>query len=341
MRIKLLIATDDSDYGEHLSAELSVHHSGVVETVVCSTAERLREVLAARKFDAALLEAHMTEGLDLSPITQPLLLKGTDGGAGDAGSAVNAGSGFTKLREIKKYQRVTSIVSDVLEQSARVSTVRCDDPLRARLTAVWSPAGGVGKTTVALAYAAKKVLEGKLVLYLNLESFSSVPAYFAETGKSISSLFEMLESNEGNAQMLIQSIECRDSEGISYFCRPVNYDDMNVLSSGNIASLLNACSRLTDELVVDLTCLCDERTARVFDAADRIFIVTDPSETARIKVSQFTSQHGIYRSIKEKVVFVENRSEGAGKPAPESTLRLPAVRTGDHTTAYKTLSAYF
>ena len=332
MKIKLLIATDDSDYAGHLSAELSARHPGVVDATVCSTPERLREALATRKFDAALLEAPMAGGEDLGPITLPLLLKAPEG---------SPRSGCAELIGIKKYQRITSIISDVLEQSAKVSAVRCAEPRRARITAVWSPAGGVGKTTVALAYAAKKVSEGKQAHYLNLESFSSVPAYFEEAGKSISALFEMLESSEGSTQMLIKSIERRDGGGISYFCRPANYDDMNVLSAENITGLLNACAGMTDELVADLSCTCDERTSRVFDAADRVFLVTDPTGITQTKVSQFMSQHRVFGCIKEKVVFVENKSAASGKPAPEPVIRLPHLRTTDLSMVYKTLSACF
>ena len=332
MKIKLLIATDDTDYAEHLSAELSARHSGVVDATVCSTPERLSEALATRKFDAALLEASMVGSADISAITLPLLLQTAE---------ESYGGDCAELKGTKKYQRITSIVSDVLEQSAKVSAVRCADPRRARITAVWSPAGGAGKTTVALAYAARKASEGKQVHYLNLESFSSVPVYFEEDGKSISALFEKLEYNEGSAQMLVKSIERRDSGGISYFCRPANYDDMNVLSAENITGLLNACSGMTDELVVDLSCTCDERTSRVLDAADRVFLVTDPTNTTRTKVSQFMSQHRVFGCIKEKVVFVENKSAASGKPAPESLIRLPPLRTTDLPMVYKTLSASF
>jgi len=331
MRLKVLIATDDSDYSEHLSSELSMRHSGVIDAAVCSMPERLKEVVATRKFDAALLEASFINGVDLSPITLPLMLRAVDG---------NDGAG-AKLSGIKKYQRITSIVSDVLEQSAKVLTVKIGDHLRARITAVWSPAGGAGKTTVALAYAAKKASEGKHVLYLNLESFSSVPAYFAEAGKSISALFEMLENNDGSAQMLIQSIVRRDNEGISYFTRPLNYDDMNVLSGENITALLRACAGMTDELVVDLTCICDERTVRVFDAADRIFLVTDMTSTAQIKMTQFMSQHRVFESIREKVVYVENKCSAPGRASMEPAIRLPHLRASDLSMVHKRLSAGF
>jgi len=333
MRIKLLIGTGDPDYSEHLSSSISKHHADVIDATVCGTPERVRDALKARKYDAALLEAAMIEGADISQITLPLLLTTED----DRGAGM-----LPELKEIKKYQRISSIVADVLEQCARVSSYgRSHDVTRARITAVWSPAGGVGATAVALAYAAKKASEGKQTLYLNLEPFSSVPAYFDETGKSISSVFEMLDSKEGDAQMLIRGIQRQDACGITYFCRPVNFDDMNVLSAGNISSLIGACAGVTDELVVDLSCVCDERTRRVFDIADRVYLVTDSTRTALVKVSQFATQHKIFESIREKAVLVENKGAETGIPYTETSIRLPLIQSADPSVVYKALSANF
>ena len=113
---------------------------------------------------------------------------------------------------------------------------------KARITAVWSPAGGVGKTTAALAYCTRKVSEGKQVLYLDLEYFSSVSVYFSGDGKSISTVFDKLANNAQYAPL--RGIRQQDSgSGIMYFCEPNNYDDINVLTDEDIASPMAAADR--------------------------------------------------------------------------------------------------
>ena len=331
MKIKLLIATDDPDYAEHLSCGISERHADVADVSVCRTKESLRELLAAQKFDAALLETKLIGGIDLSAITLPLLLwEDTESSAAE----------FAKFQGIRKYQRISSIVSVVLEKYAKASPDgQALNSEKAKITAVWSPAGGTGKTTAALALAAKRVSEGKHVLYLDMEPFSSVPAYFPESGKSISTVFEMLENNDGNVEIFIRGVCRKDSGGINYFCPPDNFDDLNILSTDNVAALIRACAGVTDELIVDLSCSCDERTRQVFLLADRVLLLADQTRTAQTKLSQFMSQHDVFDLIKNKTVFIANKGTAAGTPPAGTAISLPLVQSSDHVQVYKTLSA--
>ena len=331
MKTQLLIATSDCDYAGHLSNILSEHHADALDVSTCSTAESLREHLTARSFDVALLEASMIDDMDLRSINLPLLLWPED---------ENIPGEPCEFKKIRKYQRISSIVSNVLELYSKESAnERGSRSKKARITAVWSPAGGVGKTAVALAYSAGKVLEGKQVLYLDLEQFSSVGAYFAETGRSISAIFEMLEAGEGNIQMLIRSLRQRDGgSGITYFCRPENFDDMNILTADNVSALIDACAGVTDELVIDMSDECGERTRKAFELADRILLVTDPSRTAQIKFSQFAAQHNIFQHIKGKSALVANRGAAACDSPVDEIIYLPAVQSGDAAFVYKALS---
>jgi len=332
-KIKLLIATDDTDYADHLSKSISERNADVIEVHVCCSPERLRELLMAQRFDAALLEASLIAGADLSAISLPLLLW-------TEGECVAAAP--PELAKIEKYQRISSIAAGVVEFCAKASPDLCfPDSQKARISAVWSPAGGVGKTAAALAYAAKMVKDGKQALYLNLEPFSSVPAYFPEPGKSISTIFETLDNSEGNIRMLVKGLCRQDSGGIAYFCKPDNFDDINILTAGNIATLMNACAFVTDELVVDMSCVCDERTRQVFRLADRIFLVTDPTSAAQVKLSQFVSQHDVFDSIRDKTTLVANKGATVDMTLTGETVSLPFIHSPDHICVYKTLSANF
>jgi len=356
VRVKLLVATCDGDYAEHLSRIISEHHADIVNVTVCSTAEKLHELLGVQRYDAALLDAELLEGADLCSVHLPLLLqtdeeqrmfRAAESSAGE--TAQQAGSSSSDRapcisepsmisKRVSKYQRVSAIVANLLEQYAKVtSDGPGSDSKRAQITAVWSPAGGVGKTTVALALAMKKASDGNQVMYLNLENFSSVPAYFTGTGKSISALFEMLDAREGNVKMLIRGIRCQDG-GVTYLCHPDNFDDMNILSAENVAVLIEACSELTDELIIDLSCICGERERQVFELADRVLIVTDTTSTAQTKLTQFTSQNNVFDRIRAKSSLVNNRGADAGIPLVDTVISLPFVQTADSPTVYKTLS---
>ena len=332
MKIKLLVATKDTDYSEHLSDVLSKDHSDVIEVSVCSTKERFHSLLDTQLFDSALLDPSMISSCDLKAIALPLLLWAKEDDTIDMPVGIKI---------IRKYQRISSLVGTILENYALVSSESSGTDLdRAYITAVWSPAGGVGKTTVSLAYAAKKVSDGKQVVYLNLEPFSSVPAFFSESGTSISTVFDLLESRSGNLKVLLKGILRLDSTaGIGYFCCPDNYDDINILSADDISVLITACSGVTDELVIDLPNICDSRSQKVFDLADNILLVTDPSPTAKSKLSQFVSQHNTFERIRSKTKIVANKGASPGSQPADCSLSLPLLHAADEPAVYRTLAA--
>ena len=327
MIIKLLIATADSDYAEYLSDNLSEKYADTFNVSVCSSAERLRDLLAVSKFDAALLEPSFVAGENLSSIQLPMLLIDELGDSGDS-----------MLRGIRKYQRISNISGYVLEYYAEAGKGRSGlNADKANITAVWSPAGGVGKTTVALAYASNRILSGKQSTYLNLENFSSTSAYFQESGRSISKVFEKLDTN---VQMFLAGICQHDSgTGITYFCEPENYDDINILTADDAQTLIDACATGTDEVVIDLSSQCDERTQRIFDMADIVLIVCDPSSASQVKLRQFENQHNVFEQVQEKAIIVNNKGAKPAQTAINRSVQLPFVQSPDPISIYKTLSS--
>jgi len=329
MKVKMLVATVDSQYIRLISDNISEYHADIIEVSICSTLERLQETLSRRKYDVALLGAEMVTEADLKSIHLPLLLWSEHETPSDIPE---------ELGKIQKYQRISSIVATVLERYAKVSKNRhSSDSRYAYITAIWSPAGGVGKTTVALAYASSKIAKDKEVFYLNLETFSSVPGYFNENGKSISVVFEMLDSPDGNLQMLIQGISNKEND-LTYLCSPDNFDDMCILSAENINELVTSCALLTDELVIDLSSVSDARTRAVFELADKILIVTDPATSAKAKLAQFTSQNDVFENIKEKASIIANKGAIIDRPLTDITISFPLVQSNNATQVYKTLS---
>jgi len=337
MRVKLLIATIDQVYAKQISDIISRQHTDVIEVCDCSTPEGFLEVLSKRSFDVALIDSSMIEYAETDRISLPMLLYTDDENTVDT----PAGIGM-----INKHQRISTIVAIVLERYARIcNNMNANDEKTASITAVWSPVGGVGKTTIALAYCFSKLSGSDIsknndVFYLNLEDFSSVPGYFKENGKSISTVFEMLENEDGNTAMLVQGTSCRD-KGITFLCCPENFDDMCILSSDNVQELLTSCSQLSDTLVVDLSSACDCRAKKVFELADTVMIISDKSVMAEVKLSQFLSQSNVYESIKDKVVFVANKGAAISVAGERPIISLPHTQSSDVMTVCKSLSSAF
>ena len=332
----MLIATEDKNYSESISDYISERYGNTVDVSVCSAPEYLEKMLAGKRYDVALVEHVFFERINPEDVQLVVLLVDDDV-LTDVSKATPS---------VTKYQRISSIVSDILERYSKFSGRKHDAGVKiGNVTAIWSPAGGVGKTTVSLAHASSMADDGGKVFYLNLEAFSSMSTYFEETGKSISNVFEMLGNDEGDIKMLIQGI-CKQEDGITYLNSPNNYADMQVLSVENVIELISACAALTDELIVDLPCQCDSRTQQVLEFADNVLIVTDSIKTSEVKLLQFMKQNTIFESICDKVALVENKgavvSDAIISQFDEipARLQLPFVPHDDERVVYKELSTY-
>ncbi len=329
MKIRILIAGSDTDYVEHLSQYLAEHDPELLEVSACTGAERAKELLAQHSFDAALLEADIAGAVDSHTVRLPLILS-------DSSDSLDP-----DIIRVAKYQRISGIIRTLLERYAEVSTSTGSfNASRARITAVWSAAGGCGKTTVALAFAARCVSEGKRTAYLNLEPFSSTSVYFPPAGRSISTVFEKLDSN---VALLLQSIRQEDREsGILYFGAPDNYDDMNILTPKDLELLLGACAQDVDELVVDLGDGYNEKTRLLLEQAGSILYVMDGTCAGAAKWEQFRSQNDLYETLRPKLTVISNKGSGIRAKGLEGALQLPLVQSEDPVVVYKTLSSgYF
>lgn len=235
---------------------------------------------------------------------------------------------------VYKYKRISNILANLYEKCAQSQGGYGIH--NGAVTAFWSPAGGTGKTTCALAYATKRALAGKSVIYLNLEHFSSSPVHFVQEGKSISSALSKMQHTE-NLHMLLRSIWRQDSQtGIHYFTLPDSYADYNELTLQEIKALIEACATDIDEVVVDLSSVFNEKIECVLSIVSDVYLVHGNSESSAAKLSQFFTQHSVWQIIKHKTTVICNRGGQLNCDAP--CISLPMVQGNCETTIFKTLS---
>jgi len=327
VKIQLLIATAESDYSDFLSNVLSTKYTDTFSVGICSSKEKLDDILSAKRYDVVIGEHDWISSFNTQSVKLVLSLWNEQSLSGVNESIV----------KVRKYQRISTIVSDILEHYATIASgLSKFGTERGKIVAVWSPAGGTGKTSVALSYATRKVSQGLTATYLNLEHFAGTTAYFSGEGKSISSLFEKLSSN---AEILVKSVRQRDSgSGISYFIPPTNYDDINELTDEDINTLISVCVLDCDFLIIDLPSICDKRTKSILDSANVILIVSDGSKVAEAKINIFCSQHNIFEDNKHKMHLVLNKAGRSTESRFETIITLPMVQTDDPVSIYKTLS---
>lgn len=327
MKIRVIIVTKEREYAKSF-LEGAMSKRDVFDVDICASYEKLDHMLQHDQYDVALIDDDAVPYLDTSLVRLALLLW-------DQKQGVPINGVF--LQRVRKYQRISSILSDIQGHYAVVAPEYYGNDKSARITAVWSPAGGTGKTTVALAYAASQAMNGKRATYLDLEYFSGTQALLERSGKSISTVFSQISSN---LAMQMQSIRIEDeSTSVYYFSPPANYDDMNELTTDDVLALVKAAAEGGEELVVDLSSICDGKTRAIFELVDRILLVVDDSAVAGAKLQQFMNQNNVYGTYLDKITLVANK--GCSMTFPEGTdvVRLQKVHSAGPAGVYTTLSA--
>lgn len=327
MKIRLIVATNDAIYAEKFYNG-AMQQRDDVDVSICTDYAKLDAIMSTSFYDVCMIESDGANFVDRNKAKLWLLLRDDH---------KDTGSNFSELQYVEKYQRISTLLSQVIGLYAQIAPEAAVPGKNGKITVVWSPAGGVGKTTLALAKAAGAAREKKKVRYLNLESFCGTPVLFQEPGNSLSAVFEEMFENVALQIQGLQSID--RSTGMSYFGQPANYDDLNMLTCEETGLLIKAAQCDVDELIIDLSSICDKKTVETFEIADQIVLVTDNSRIAQCKLQQFMTQNNVYRKFMNKMMLIANKGATVSAAQEISMIRLPLIQSTDPIAVYTKLAA--
>lgn len=302
MQIRLVAADTNADYLRRLSHVLSRSEAVRWQITMYTDREMFLREFQGASCDILLLSAGMyAPSLKQSGARLLVLL---------ADPAQDGGFSAEGLQSIRKYQRISEIQRLLLELYADVSqaeAIYSGQHQGTRITAFYSPAGGVGTTSAAIAFAGRQALSGKRVLYLDLQSASSHEAFFGPSEpKGISELFAKLGSGI-NMAAKVQSLLLTDpATGLFHIKGFDNLVDFGAVTAEDITSLLSmlqSCG-LFDQIIVDLSSCLNDVVLAVFRAADRIAAVMGASSSARTKWALLERQYSVYSAFREKLSAV-------------------------------------
>lgn len=309
MNISIAIADPDMEYAERLSealqqyAELTVH--------LYSSSVKLQKAMETKQFDIVLFDPDISKKkLDFPTVKYAVCLYSDE--------ARNKGL-YADCAKVAKYQRISSIYKEVVREYADKAGYSADlnRSQRAGTLAVYSPAGGSGKTTVALAVASRLAASGMNVLYIGTEQLGSSSCVNPAQEEGITALVACAADEKVSFKMKLTGIMKQGMNGISYvegFERLVDYDAVSGEEMANVIDKIRRCG-LCDVLIIDMESHLDGIGKAVLEAADRIILVEKPGELPAVKMKLFMQQ-AVINEHKGKLVkvsnFAENRSEYAG-----------------------------
>lgn len=218
---------------------------------------------------------------------------------------------------IKKYQKTEALLNEILlkyaENTDSVEVITGKS--HTRTAAFYSPAGGTGKTVLALGMASACARAGLRTLYLNLETIDSVKEVLAQTPGSLSDVFLAIKTKGMNVGIKLAScIGQEPAAGFYYLTGVDSISEYEEITGTDLAGLLEAVKSLAeyDVLILDMDSCFYEKTRIILEHADIIFVPTLSDEGSVSKLRRFLDEislHDIYNSLFEIMRLVVNCAE--------------------------------
>ncbi len=214
-------------------------------------------------------------------------------------------------RERDKQSRMA--VMPVASANGSGGSVRTGEPGEPGLiVAVFSPKGGVGRTTVAvnLAVAAATELGKKVVIMDASFQFGDVGVLLNlnPKSKSIADLLPELETGEPDS---LDTFLISHTAGIQVLLAPPSPETAEMITASGVKKILDALRRTHDLVVVDCTAFFNDTTLAVLDAADVILTMLSLEITSIKNMRLFLEVADQLGYDPGKVRLVLNRADSA------------------------------
>ena len=151
------------------------------------------------------------------------------------------------------------------------------DPERhAHVIVVYSPQGGVGKTTIATNVAGGLMKEGTKVLLIDGSmQFGDVGVYL--NLQSQTNIIDLLKDLDDMDKELVDSVLVTHDSGLRVLLAPPRPEDAEMVSAEKVPEMVEKLSNMFDFIVIDLSSELNDLAVGLFDIADRILLVATPT----------------------------------------------------------------
>lgn len=284
-RLKIILADPDNIYVDRLSDFINSSFASTIKLVSCTRKVLLEHYLQASldDYDILLINPEFfDEGSEIYKKIKFKIVLTEEKESGGAGCDC-----------LYKYQTGDSLVKKILElyYNSNDFPNAISGCRLTQIVSVFSPAGGVGKTSVALGLATHLSQSGKNVFVLSLESLNSTACAFAPSGSD--GLTKVLLSLSYNPQLIPARVEMYKSKNqdpeISYFEPTSCFLEISELAADDLLLLLTKIKNegKYDIIIVDLDSAADNKLVSVLGHSDKVVLVSADDEVGRYKISTF------------------------------------------------------
>lgn len=336
-RITLLIADYDELYVESLVNFLMANYSRRFQINSFTKPEFLYTYLLTEgnKADILLIDPEIDlEEIPLSNVKTILIMA--------YGQGVNEIKGH---KSINKYQNADNFVSSILaafSENGHEFALSASDGKASRVISVYSPVGGIGKTSICAALAINMSASGHKVFYLNMESTPSTNCFFHDKNDSnLSTVLFCIKGNSQNTGLKMEGAKCFDStNGVYYFAPPDSTFELEEMQPEELKTLVDLLksSGQYEYVFIDHSSNITRNNIALLEACDRIIMPLDMDINSQVKFAALKEELKILNQQKsinllDKTILVLNKFICENKQPlyvegfdiNESTVKIPLL----------------
>ena len=278
---------------------------------------------AKNKIDVLLITSAFLEKISLQDLVKEKTFILTQGSQGAHG-----------LKTINPYQKTEAFLKEVLlrysELTGEASFLQ-EEKGKKHIVCFFSPCGGSGKTTVSLALAEALANLGRNVFYLSIDGFSGTNLAFSEKEKG--GFSRVLLSLKQLLVELSKNMKRAGGSQVLYFSDLENPCDLEEIEAEEIEILFKEMVKMKeiDILVIDAEPALTERTRKVLELADHIFLTTLDTSACQSKAEAWKEAvevSAFLKPLRKKMMWVCNQKNGSlryFKQFQEEILSIPLI----------------
>jgi pilus assembly protein CpaE len=213
-------------------------------------------------------------------------------------------------REQEKAIRIAASAPVVTADSGGASTGVAGEDGEGRVIAIFSPKGGVGRTTIAvnLAVAAATELGRSVVLMDGSFQFGDVGVLLNlnPKNKSIVDLVPELEQGEPES---IDTFVINHSSGVRVLLAPPSPEMAELITPSGVKRVIEALRRKHDLVIIDCTSWFNDTTLAILDAADAVLTILSLEITSIKNMRLFLEVADQLGYEQNKIKLVLNRAD--------------------------------
>lgn len=279
----VVIADYDTGYTGALSKYLSSWEENDFNVISFTKEQLLCEYLNAEKADILLISPMlMTEKLNLSNVQMTII-----------NTPDRIPETLLEFPSINKYQPGDVIARELIRIFSKHSNdeiIIKNNTAESIITGVYSPIGGIGKTTISVGLAKQYALNGAKILFISLEELASYTSLLdCSSSNNFSDLLYYTKQKNKNLLLKIEGLKNADSHsGLHYFSPPSCYKDLQEVATNEWIELIDYIKNNSayERIIIDFDSTFSEKNIRLLQICNEVILPVNVDSMCLSKINQ-------------------------------------------------------